>query len=116
MYRSVLPIVMLTAVALDVTSCGKAGQPAINSSPGAVSGAPRRGPRDRTGPPRRLDGCAGDPVIAAIVAAVRDGDDGHIRDLLRAQYADVDTLFSLRDALTLDLEGARLPGARRCWW
>jgi hypothetical protein len=59
---------------------------------------------------RRLDGCVGDPVIAAIVAAVRDGDDGHIRDLLRAlaQYADVDTLFALRDALTLDLEAARL--------
>jgi hypothetical protein len=37
---------------------------------------------------------------------VRDGDDAHVRDLLRAlaQYADVDSLFALRDALTLDLE------------
>jgi hypothetical protein len=60
---------------------------------------------------RRLDGRAGDPVIAALVGAVRDADDGHIRDLLRAlaQYADEETLFALRDALTMDLEGTR-PG------
>ncbi|MEV0742711.1 hypothetical protein AB0I51_43915 [Streptomyces sp. NPDC050549] len=39
-----------------------------------------------------------------------DGDDGHIRDPLRAlaQYAEGGTLFALRDALTLDLEAAQL--------
>ncbi|WP_329427705.1 hypothetical protein OG339_46525 [Streptosporangium sp. NBC_01495] len=31
---------------------------------------------------------------------MRDGDDAHVRDLLRAlaQYVDVDSLFALRDA------------------
>jgi hypothetical protein len=59
---------------------------------------------------RRLDGRAADPVIAALVGAVRDSDDAHVRDLLRAlaQYADVGTLFALRDALTLDVEARRL--------
>lgn len=45
-------------------------------------------------------------VIAALVHAVRAGDDAGISGLLGklAELADLDALFALRDALGLDLE------------